>query len=133
MGTPGGAGGGIWLGPPDRNDIRDVLKVQAAPGPLGEGGTFYIDPDRAEECIQALRSVAVELLDSEALLEQAYFPPPGSDQVSVNVAKQAGVMANRAAGYIASWRSQLEQTILVLEQQLADYLGIEQVNRDRVL
>ncbi|GAA1290214.1 hypothetical protein GCM10009609_67550 [Pseudonocardia aurantiaca] len=109
-----------------------MLEVMAAPGPLGGGGVFTIDPERAEECIRTLRSVVQDLTASMPLVDQAYFPPPGADAVSVNMANQAGVMAGRAAAYIVAWRSQLIDTTLALEQQLAAYQSADETNRGRL-
>lgn len=109
-----------------------VLEVMAAPGPAGGGGSFFVDPERAQECIRGLRGVANYLGQTESLLDGAYFPPPGADAVSVNVAIQAGIMAGRAAGFVAAWRTQLSQTAEGLEQQLAAYRAVEEANRARL-
>lgn len=109
-----------------------VLEVMAAPGPAGGGGSFFVDPERAQECIRGLRGVADYLVETEALMDQATFPPPGADAVSVNIATQAAIMANRAAGFVLAWRTQLEQTADGLEQQLAAYRATEEANRARL-
>ncbi|OLT14647.1 hypothetical protein BJF78_18250 [Pseudonocardia sp. CNS-139] len=129
MTTPGG---GIWLAPPEPGDVSRVLEAVVAAGPLGGGGTFYVDPERAEECIRQLRAVAVNLIEVEQLTGQAYFPPPGTDLVSRNAAREAGIMANHAAHYVSTWRIQLEQTAAALDAQLMTYLAAEEAQRARL-
>jgi hypothetical protein len=130
MTDPGGAGPILELPSPDLE--RRVLEVVAAPGPTGGGGSFFVDPERAEDCIRALRGVAVDLAAMELRVDQAVFPAPSADEVSVNATIQAGVMARRAGAFVAAWRRQLEATALSLEQQLAQYRGTDEHNRARL-
>jgi hypothetical protein len=123
---------GIWSGRPDPEGPPRVLEVMAAPGPVGGGGVFSIDPERAEECIRTLRAVAVDLMSTRISMDLAYFPPPGTDVVSTNMAVQARVMADRALLFMDTWRSQLEETAAALEEQLAAYLATEEIQRNRL-
>jgi hypothetical protein len=109
----------------------DVLRLSAVPGVSGGGGSFFVDPERAQECIDRLRAVVSDLLTLDSFFDSLYCPPPGADPVSVNVALQGRVMANRARSFVETWRLQLERAALGLEQQLADYRGVEDENRSR--
>ena len=132
MTSPGGQGRGIFLGIPDPDTERRILEVIAAPGPVGGGGTFFVDPERAEECVRVLRGVALDLVATRQIMDLIVFPPPGADQVSVNMADQASVMADRAVRFVDIWRDQLAQTADALEQQLAAYRAAEQEQRNRL-
>jgi hypothetical protein len=110
----------------------DLLRVMAAPGPAGPGGMFFVDPERAQQCIDTLRGCVVQLRDTARQLDQAYFPPPAEDPVSVNLAVQGRVMADRAHAYVTAWRLQLEQTVEGLQQQLATYLTTDDDTRSRL-
>jgi hypothetical protein len=129
---PLGPGAGPVLEIPSSDLERRVLEVVAAPGPTGGGGSFFVDPERAEDCIRALRGVAVDLVAMEPLLDLTFFPPPSADVVSVNSALQAGVMARRAGVFVAAWRVQLQDTVDGLEQQLAQYRGADEKSRARL-
>lgn len=127
--------------PPDVEALKAValipgldapaLTAMVAMGPTGGGGSFTVDPERAEECIRALRGVVLDLMAAQAGLGFAAFPAPGRDEVSKNVAEQSGVMANRAAAFVDAWRKQLQQTADGLEQQLAAYRAADEANRAR--
>jgi hypothetical protein len=132
MTDPLGPGAGPVLEIPSSDLERPVLEVVAAPGPTGGGGSFFVDPERAEDCIRTLRGVVLGLTAVMPLFDETVFPPPGADAVSVNAATQAGVMANRARGFVVEWRSQLEQTVGALEQQLANYRSVDEANRSRL-
>jgi hypothetical protein len=110
----------------------DLLRVMAAPGPAGPGGMFFVDPERAQACIDELRSAVLDLGTALDRLDLAYFPSPAEDPVSVNLAVQGGVMADRAHAYITAWRDQLEQTAMGLHEQLAAYRSAEDVNAQRL-
>jgi hypothetical protein len=110
---------------------RAALQALVAPGPAGGGGWFAIDPERAEECVRMLREVVVDLAEADLLADQAVFTPPGWDDVSVNVAEQAVLMAHRARDFVVAWRTQLQQTAEGLERQLADYRAAEAANHER--
>lgn len=117
---------------PDPNGGRRVLEVVAAPGPPGPGGRLFLDPERAQECIDRLRSVVTRLSALTSTLEyDLTFEAPGSDPVSLNAADQGAVMARRATAFVTAWRNQIELTVVNLETQLASYQGVEEENRDR--
>lgn len=109
-----------------------VLQILAAPGPTGPGGMFFVDPERAQDCIDRLRKAVLDLGDSLSMLDLAYFPPPADDPVSVNLAVQGGVMAQRAQTYVVTWRDQLTQTAQALEEQLAAYRATDEANARRL-
>jgi hypothetical protein len=103
-----------------------------APGLVGDRRRrVAIEPERAAECIHRLRQVVVDLAAAEQGTDRLHFPPPGWDDVSVNAADQAAIMADRAYAFILTWRIQLEQAADGLERQLADYRAAEAANRDR--
>jgi hypothetical protein len=110
---------------------RAALQALVAPGPAGGGGWFEIDPESAQECVRMLREVVVDLVEAQLLMDQAYFTPPGWDDVSRNAAEQAAVMTDRARQFVLTWRTQLQQTAEGLERQLADYRAAEAANRER--
>lgn len=108
------------------------VEAVAAPGPGGGGGSFLVEPELAEQCIRGLRGVVEHLARTEQMAGEAFFPPPGSDDVSVNVSIQASIMANRAVGFVAAWRNQLITTADALERQLATYRAADEANRARL-
>ena len=100
-----------------------------APGPAGGGGTFLIDPEKAEECIRELRTAVDELQDGiDRIGHKLPFPPPGEDIVSVNASRQSIVMAGRAVAYLQAWRAQIDRTALNLQMQLEAYRRTEDAN-----
>ncbi len=111
---------------------QGILQVLAAPGPAGSGGMFFVDPDRAQECIDKLRKAVLDLTDAARTLDLAYFPSPAEDPVSVNLSVQGGLMADRAHAYVATWRDQLDQTARALEEQLAAYRAADEDNAHRL-
>lgn len=110
----------------------NVLRVVPPPGPAGSGGMFSIDPERAQACIDGLRKVALDINDAVRQLDQAYFPPPAQDAVSLNLAVQGGRMAQRAQAYGLAWRDQIEQTAQALQERLTAYRAPEAANARRL-
>lgn len=93
---------------------------------------MFLDPERAQECIDRLKAVVQDLSGMSTSLERDLtFDAPGADPVSVNAAAQGAVMAQRATAYVVAWRDQIAQTVVNLETQLALYQGAEADNRDR--
>ena len=109
-----------------------ILQILAAPGPTGPGGMFFIDPERAQDCIDKLRTAAIDLMETARTLYLAYFPAPAEDPVSVNLAVQGRIMADRAHTYIMTWRDQLDRTAQALEEQLAAYRATDEANARRL-
>lgn len=110
------------------------LMVTVPPGPLpGSGGTsFSVDPDKAQDCIRWLREAALDLVDARRILARAYVDPPARDLVSLNFAKQAATMADRAGAFVTAWQNQLIGTADALQQQLDDYRAVDENNRVRL-
>lgn len=104
-----------------------VMAVPAGPG--GAGGSFRIDPERAQACIDGLRAAALDLITLERDSKVLAFPKPADDEVSRNLVDQGTKMAYRAEAYIAAWRLQVSQTADALEQQLAAYRAAEEQGR----
>jgi hypothetical protein len=107
-----------------------VMAVPAGPG--GAGGSFRVDPERAQACIDGLRAVALDLLEAQQQAKLMAFQPPAFDAVSLNLAVQGGKMARRAQDYVQAWRNQIIQTADALEQQLAAYRAAEEHNTARL-
>lgn len=107
-----------------------VMAVPAGPG--GAGGSFRVDPERAQACIDGLRAVALDLMDAQRGAKFMAFQPPAFDAVSLNLAIQGAKMAGRAEAYVVAWRSQISQTADALEQQLAAYRAAEDRSRARL-
>lgn len=108
------------------------LQLTVPPGPGGAGGSFRIDPERAQACIDGLRAAARDLFKLEDKSKRLAFPPPADDGVSRNLADQGTEMARRAEAYIAAWRLQVSQTADAMAQQLAAYRAAEEQNRARL-
>lgn len=108
------------------------LQLTVPPGPGGTGGSFRIDPERAQACIDGLRTVVRDLFRIEDKSRWLAFPPPAEDGVSRNLAAQGTEMARRAEVYVAAWRMQVIQTADAMERQLAAYRAAEEQNRARL-
>lgn len=106
------------------------LSVPAGPG--GAGGSFRVDPDRAQACIDGLRAAVLDLMDLEGRSKMLAFAAPADDGVSQNLAVQGSRMAGRAQAYVVAWRMQITQAADALEQQLAAYRVVEERNRARL-
>lgn len=122
-----------WNGPPPQpvgaDGERRVLEAVVAGGPAGGGGSFFVDPEKAEECIRELRGAVDGLaVGIENLYHKLPFPPPGQDIVSVNASQQSYVMADRAINYLEAWREQIDRTALNLQLQLEAYRRTEEHN-----
>ncbi len=108
------------------------LSLSVPAGPGGAGGSFRIDPERAQSCIDGLRAAVLDLFDLESSAKFLAFPPPAADDVSLNLAVQGGAMARRAEAYVAAWRQQVKDTADAVEQQLAAYRAAEEQSRARL-
>lgn len=96
------------------------------------GGDFWIDPDHAQQAINQLRTVALDVLDLRDKHIGLQVQPPSADQVSRNVAAQANRMADNARAFIDAWARQLGDAALRLEEQLHAYRAAEEQNRRRM-
>ncbi len=108
------------------------LTMIVPPGAGGAGGSFRIDPERAQKCINGLRAAVLDLFDLEHRAKVLAFPPPAYDEVSLNLVVQGAAMAERAQAYVATWRRQIADTADALEAQLAAYRAVEEQNRARL-
>ncbi len=113
---------------------KRFLEAVVANGPTGGGGRLFIDPERAQECIDRLRAVVMKLDDAAATAAyDLVFVAPGRDPISRNAAQEGTVMAQRAVAYVTAWRDQIATTVVGLEAQLAAYRMTEAGNRDSLL
>jgi hypothetical protein len=107
------------------------VPVPAFGGAPGPAAMFFVDPERAQACIDGLREIALDVTEAVRCLDQAYFPPPAHDAVSLNLAVQGGVMAQRAQAYGLAWRDQIEGFARAMEEQLAAYRAADEANAHR--
>ncbi|WP_214368673.1 PE domain-containing protein [Pseudonocardia sp. H11422] len=115
---------------------RDLLLAVRVAGPVGEGavpGTLYIDPERAQACIEELGRIVADLRSNMITVRQGTFTPPGRDEVSLNMARNAVTMAQRAEKFVGSWANQIEATRDALRKQLDAYQAAERSNTARHL
>ncbi|MCW2718620.1 hypothetical protein [Pseudonocardia sp.] len=100
-------------------------------GAARAAGGYVVDPERAQACIRELDRITADirmlLLDTRRLS----FEAPRYDPVSENVARNGGVMAARAVGYITAFADRIEATRVALQQQLDAYREVERVNGGR--
>lgn len=99
----------------------------------GVADAFYVDPERAQKCVDELLVAARTMRKALVNWRQTRFPPPGQDGVSVNMAHNAWLMSNRAEAYIMAWADQIETTARTLEKQLAAYRAVDEANSARHL
>jgi hypothetical protein len=95
--------------------------------PVPEGGVgsgFAVDPERAQECIDDLTRI-VNDVRAATVTKSLQFTPPGNDEVSVNLALNATVMAGRAEQAVQTWADQIEATRNALREQLAAYRAVD--------
>jgi len=88
-----------------------------------------VDPERIDDLLAQLRGVIDEVASLEGPVGLFMVNPPGRDEVSVNAARQATVMMERARHYLAEWRRQLIQTMEALEAQRDAYRGADTAAR----
>jgi hypothetical protein len=84
-----------------------------------------VDPDRIDNLLGQLRGVIDEVRRLERSLEPYSIASPGADAVSLNGARQANVMVERARSYIAEWHRQLVRTQNALERQKDSYVAAD--------
>ncbi|MBW0132892.1 PE domain-containing protein [Pseudonocardia abyssalis] len=103
-------------------------RLAAPVGGGGAGGGFVVDPERAEACIAELTRIANELRIQAMSAGSLRFDPPGSDEVSLNMADNGFEMSQRAVNFVRTWAGQIELTRDALQRQLDGYRGIEDAN-----
>ncbi len=101
-----------------------------APTPTGVGGGgFVVDPERAQVCIAELTRIVNEVRAEAGSLNVLAFRAPGADEVSLNLARNGGLMARRAEQFVRVWADQIEVTRDGLQRQLDAYRAAEDANR----
>ncbi len=116
----------------EREAGRRILVALAGAG-AGEvvPGTLFVDPERAQACVDGLGGVVDDLRLGLKALRWTAFAAPGHDQVSVNMASNGGLMAQRAQAYVEVWARQIDETRAALSHQLEAYRITEQANAGR--
>jgi hypothetical protein len=76
-----------------------VARMQES-GAIAAAGGYVVDPERAQGCIDELSRILDQVRRPLMLAKQLVFDPPGTDQVSTNVARNGAIMAGRAEAYI---------------------------------
>jgi hypothetical protein len=120
------------------NDARvadDLFEPRGPQVRLAVGGSpagaFFVDPERAQACVDALLGVAGDVRASLFNVMMMLFPPPGRDEVSVNMARNAHEMVRRTDAYVRAWANQIEATAEALRQELAAYQRVDEANAAR--
>lgn len=120
---------------PDKDVTRADAALKAAyemrDQAVAAAGGYVVDPERAQKCIDELARIAADVRMGLVYARGAIFDPPGWDPVSMNVARNGGLMASRAAAYIEAWARQIDTTREALSQQLRAYRDIENANAGR--
>lgn len=94
-------------------------------------GGFAVDPERAQGLIDELTRIVVDVRSAVALMS-LQVSPPGNDEVSVNLAQNAAVMAQRAKQGVQTWADQIEATRDALRAQLAAYRAVDSETAERL-
>ncbi|GAA2540628.1 PE domain-containing protein [Pseudonocardia hydrocarbonoxydans] len=95
----------------------------------GGAGGFVVDPERAEACIVELTRIVNDLRLQAMMQAACAFDAPGYDDVSLNLAVNGRVMAQRAEQFVRAWADQIEATRDALQLQLDGYSTTEDTNR----
>lgn len=95
----------------------------------GGAGGFVVDPERAEACIAELSRIVNDLRLQAMMQTACAFDAPGYDDVSLNLAVNGRVMAQRAEQFVRAWADQIEVTRDALRRQLDGYSTTEDANR----
>jgi hypothetical protein len=113
-------------------DLAEAEQVLAGPVVgVGRVGGFAVDPERAQACVDELSRIAEDVLFGLRDSRMFGFDPPGYDEVSLNLARNARVMAARAEAFTRAWVSRIEETRDALQRQLSDYRSADQANAGR--
>lgn len=94
----------------------------------GTADGFMVDPERAQECIAEMTRIVAEVRRASYQTNVMDLDPPGWDEVSVNLVRNAAVMAERARAYATTWADQIEATRDGLQAQLDAYRATESAN-----
>lgn len=98
----------------------------AAPDAVpGTADGFRVDPERAQECIAELTRIVNEVRRASLWSMHLTFDPPGSDEVSVNFARNGVTMAGRAEAFVRVWADQIQAARDGLQAQLDSYRGAD--------
>jgi hypothetical protein len=101
-----------------------VARMQES-GAIAAAGGYVVDPERAQGCIDELSRILDQVRRPLMLAKQLVFDPPGTDEVSTNVARNGAIMAGRAEAYIRSWANQIQATRDALQGQLDTYREVD--------
>lgn len=114
--------GAQWRGWAARNLTIDGGSVQDG---------FRVDPDRLRETVHKMDGVLRNLDAAVRTAETMHFEPPGYDEISINIARNANLMRDNAVTYLKTWRQQVQDTRDALAQSLAAYEAAEAANTAR--
>lgn len=88
---------------------------------------YRVDPERLRALIASLQDMVARLSRSAMELDAAVSaPPPGQDEVSLNMYRQLVVMTEQARASISDRQARLLAGIAVLQAQLRGYEAAEQ-------
>ena len=108
----------------------ELARTAGMAGGIGAG--LAVDPERARVAVTRLDEALDALARAILRLRRGMtFPPPGADVVSVNLAKQAGVMASRAEAFAQAYAAQIAQARDALLAQIEAYQRTERTTAER--
>jgi hypothetical protein len=105
-------------------------QLAASGAGVGVPDGYVLDPERAQVTIGELTRITDEVRRFLHRASALAFDAPGYDAVSVNLANNGRVMADRATAFVRAWADQIEATRDALQHQLDAYNGVEDTNRD---
>ena len=114
--------GARWRGWAARNLTIDGGSVQDG---------FRVDPDRLRETVHKIDGVLRNLDAATRDLQSTVVEPPGYDEISLNIARNATAMRDNAVTYVKTWRQQVQDTRDALGQSLTAYEATESANTAR--
>jgi len=116
----------------DVGEVRlwDAAQERYAP-PAGSGQPLVMDVEKARATLAQLAIVADDVAELGRDLTFRQVTPPGTDEVSRNVAAQSDRMITAGRAYLLSWHSDLVAGIAALSQQIDAYEDADRQNAMR--
>ncbi|GAA1846232.1 hypothetical protein GCM10009836_27280 [Pseudonocardia ailaonensis] len=103
------------------------------PAPAQLDQPLQIDVDAALAIARQLREIAASIATAELDLRPWTLTIPASDEVSMNLNRQAWTMAQEAQTFVRLWREHLDTAGQALAAQAEAYVAQDSANRMRSL